>query len=145
MISPFDSDGIISKHNIEVRLVKGSVSIKEQELKGIAGFLYVLLKDQDNREVDFEIPFDPAGLLWLGNTDLNTGTNITGRQHLPELFEAQGPFLIATEEQLRTLLKSSNNLQIQGIIITKDQEFEIQEKGRRIQIIPAWKWFLQAN
>ena len=50
------------------------------------------------------------------------------------------------EREIEGILEAMNFLKLKrGIIITKDQEFEIQEKGRRIQIIPAWKWFLQAN
>ena len=117
LISPFDSNGMISKHLLELKLQKGTVCFPTKLIEGKAGFLFVLIRDQGSRTFDFELPFDPGGLLWQGSTHLNTGTDITGRQNLPELFEARGPLLVVTKEQLRTLLENPKDLPVQGIAV----------------------------
>ena len=48
------------------------------------------------------------------------------------------------ERELNGLLEAMNKFKLnEGIILTYDDEETIQRDGKKIRIIPAWKWVLQ--
>jgi predicted AAA+ superfamily ATPase len=48
------------------------------------------------------------------------------------------------ERELQALIGAAQELKVKKItIITYNQEEAIKEKGKTIQIIPAWKWLLE--
>jgi hypothetical protein len=50
------------------------------------------------------------------------------------------------EREIKGLLESLNKFKLkEGLIITFDQEEEFEQEGKRIKVIPIWKWLLITN
>jgi len=48
------------------------------------------------------------------------------------------------EREIEGLLEAMNKLKLKkGLILTQDQEEEIEREGKKIKIVPVWKWLLQ--
>jgi len=48
------------------------------------------------------------------------------------------------EREIEGLLEAMNKLKLKkGLILTQDQEEEIERKNKKIKIMPVWKWLLQ--
>jgi len=47
------------------------------------------------------------------------------------------------KREIGALLKMKNLLEVETrMIITKDDEMELEEQGMKILVVPAWKWLL---
>ena len=50
------------------------------------------------------------------------------------------------KREIGALLKLAGFMDVDTMmVITKDDEMELEEQGRKIQVIPAWKWLLSEN
>jgi predicted AAA+ superfamily ATPase len=51
-----------------------------------------------------------------------------------------------SKREIGALLKMNNLLEVETrMIITKDDEMELEEQGRKIFVVPAWKWLLNQD
>lgn len=49
------------------------------------------------------------------------------------------------KREIGALLKLADFLEVDTmLVITKDDEMELEEQGRKIQVVPAWKWLLNS-
>jgi predicted AAA+ superfamily ATPase len=49
------------------------------------------------------------------------------------------------EREIRAITKSADYLKIHNaVIVTRDEEMDIEKDGVHIQILPVWKWLLSA-